>query len=139
MSCDILATEQRLPKGKERLVYGENVIFLAVDEVFHDDVHFVAVRDGVTGSSDKVLCIVKIEFQGHGEGESRGLAWLIGGIVAYFREQLAVNICPFVHIRIGLALGIDKAKKCFRESVVYLAKQILQPVMSLRTIFNGMT
>ena len=126
----VLRAEHGLPKGKQSFVDGKDVILLSFYEEFNDDIRFAAMGEGITCASNKIFRLVYIEFQGNGKSQGRRFTGLVCWIISDFREVLAVNIGPLIHLWTGFALVVDISHEHFGKTGVEVIKDIFQSARS---------
>ena len=81
-----LLSQSGLIKIKKGHIDFVDIVPLAADEVFHNDIQFAAAGQGKARSANEILCGGQIQFQRDGKGQCCGFEGMIVRIVADFGE-----------------------------------------------------
>lgn len=97
-----------------------------LNEILHDDVKLVGVGECKARLHEHILHFRKRQLKGDGKCNDRGLGRLVGLVRTDLREELPVNICLLVALRVRHAVFINLPQKHLRKALVDLSQCIIK-------------
>ena len=86
----------------------------------------VVGRKGIFSVTQKICGFIQVQLQGKRQGDNSFLAGMII-LFAQLGKQLAINICPFVHINILQASLVDEVEELGLKGVTVRLRNKFRP------------
>ena len=115
-----LYSQQCLIKLVEGNIDLHNVEILFFDVILNNEIKAAASGKRVSSSSNQIIRLFHIQFQGKRKCDCCGLGGLITGVITDLGEVLLGNICLLIDLRVLLAGLVNQLKQRLRKSSIRL-------------------